>query len=151
MGPLAKGCHFSHEPWPRAFQSRRAFRDPAAVKAILAEDKNPYQYLTQRAQKLGQGQSSYMIGWPCFAWPPHFQECFGNAFRFVHLVRNPYVNAASHATHFLINDIPPIHPFDAATKIRAHDPNVAFPGFRQEYAEFGTSECQLVHWLEVTE
>ena len=101
------------------------------------------------ANQLRNGVRNVNCGWPAFAWLDYLAERYGDRFRFVHLVRNPYDNAASHATHQTM--LPQsLNPMEKRCKLFGTDPHVKFRQFADRYDRFGTFERHLFHWLEVT-
>ena len=139
----------AHEPLAELFASRHVFRDPDALYLSLGKSQRLQRYFFQQENFIAKGGRVANLGWPCFAWLRYFAERFGEAFRHVHLVRNPYVNAASHTTHFnMLGDAQEV--LALCAKVYGSDACIVHTRFRDRYDGFGTFERQLLHWLEVT-
>ena len=114
---------------------------------VVAETHQLRDQFKRIEAQLALGKTFIDTGWPAYAWGPYFAQRFGAAFRFAHLVRNPFAIAASMSTHLLLDDRD-----DTLSKygvIRAHHPQAVFAQFKGQYAAFSRYERGLFHWLEV--
>lgn len=96
---------------------------------------------------LAGGKSFIDTGWPSYAWGPYLSQRFGTAFRFAHLLRNPFASAASLSTHMLLDDLEAkLSKFGV---MRPQHPQARFAEFGAQYPDFSRYERGLYHWLEV--
>ena len=114
---------------------------------VISETHQLRDEFTRIDQQLAAGQRFIDTGWLTYAWGPYFENRYGADFQFIHLLRNPFATAASMSTHGLLGDGEDRLNVDCI--IRPFQPNVAFPEFQADYAEFSYFERGLYHWLEV--
>lgn len=135
-----------HEGAGPNYKPAQVFRtnEFAPVVETTHQLRNQFDIIEQQLEK----DSTFIdTGWPAYAWGPYLEKRFGAAFRFAHLVRNPFSFAASMSTHLLLDDREEtISKFGI---IRPHLPGVKYPEFFNEYSEFTRFERGLYHWLEV--
>lgn len=147
---LAEDERVHHETMAVGMASRAVFRDPDERYRHIGKSPKIQRLLNQMEHVTQRLACRYIsCSWPSYAYVDYFDERFGAAFEFLHLVRNPYTNAASHSTHHPM--LPPrIDPMQRAAKIFGTDPNIKFRQFAKRYEAFTTFERQLLHWLEQT-
>ncbi len=138
-----------HERFGQHFAPREVFRDPTAMAHQVSQSGRLQGFLTDIEDVLASGQRFIFCGWPGFAWLDYFQDRYGAAFRFLHLTRNPYENAASHATHQPMQ-AEALSIIERRCKIFPGDPNTQFPAFAEMSGAFSLLDRHLYHWLELT-
>ena len=73
-----------------------SFRD---YERLAQDDPVLDAHLARISRHAREGTRYYEVGWPAFAWLPYFLEKYAADFAFVHVVRNPFIFAASMMTH----------------------------------------------------
>ncbi|PZX15791.1 hypothetical protein LX81_02424 [Palleronia aestuarii] len=137
-----------HEPLHAEHHSRDVFRRPERFAARLDRTPAIEAKFAEIEAHLAAGRSYIDTGWPVYAWLPYLAKRLGPAFRFAHLVRNPYSVAASFLTHgFFAYDVP--RGFQLKAAIHAGDPALAHPELAAEAERFTPYEHNLFHWLEL--
>ena len=142
------GAFVIHERLGDQHCPRRVLRDPEARYAQLGRNVGLQRLYLQAENQLQRGHRFVTCDWHAFSWLDYYAERFGEAFRFLHLVRNPYDVAASHATHTPM-DPGRLTPSDAACRVFATDPGVRNGQFAEAAPGFSIFERHLFHWLEV--
>ena len=138
-----------HELHSEAMASRIVFRDPNALYPQLGRMPDLQRYFASVEYFIRNDVRCVNCGWPGYAWVDYLNERFQDAFNFVHLVRNPYDNAASHVTHHKM--LPGrLSEVERLCKIFGTDPKVRHTDLVDGYDGFNSFERQLFHWLEVT-
>ncbi|MCP3970855.1 MAG: hypothetical protein GY717_11190 [Rhodobacteraceae bacterium] len=146
---VAETEQIDHEPLPLQLASRQVFRNSDALHSHLGRMPELQRFFVRLENLLRTGNRHVNCGWPTFAWLEYMSKRYVGHFRFIHLVRNPYDCAASHATHqpMLAGKLSTM---EKRCKLFGTDPNLKFKQFADRYDRFGTFERQLLHWLEVT-
>ncbi len=146
LGKADQNTMVVHEGAGPNYKSATVFQS-AEFESVISQTHQIRQQFEIIDQQLAAGGSYIDTGWPAYAWGPYFEKRFGAAFQFIHLLRNPFATAASMTTHALLGDGD-----DSLSNggiIRPHQPNVSFPEFQTDYADFSYFERGLYHWLEV--
>jgi len=149
LSMVADGEQIVHERMSLRLSSRTLFRNPEALYSHLGRSPDLQGFFVRLTNRVKNGERQVFCGWPAFAWLDYMMERFSGKFRFVHLVRNPYDNAASHCTHHAMS-ITNLSRMEKLCKVFGTDPKVKFSQFADRYNQFGPFERQLLHWLEVT-
>ncbi len=146
---VARDERVVHEVFPVDMAARRVFRNPQAIYDHLGRTVKLQRYFIMIENTLARGKSFIYCGWPAYAWLEYLAERFGDAFRYVHLVRNPYDNAASHCTHMPLRT-GRLNPLERSCRVFGTDPFVKYTQFAAICEGFNTFERHLLHWLEIT-
>ncbi|KMW56569.1 hypothetical protein AIOL_001523 [Candidatus Rhodobacter oscarellae] len=149
MGALADTEVVVHEAMSHEFGSRAVFRSKRAQFEHVGRVPAMQRHLIHIEHFTNQDRRYIHFGWQAFAWVNYFHARFPDRFAFIHLVRNPYHCAASHATHQRMVDNF-TDPFARSSKIFGYDPKVACGDFAERSKAFNIFERQLFNWLEVT-
>lgn len=139
-----------HEGLGPDYFSRTLFRRPERFIPFLGGNVALQRKFISIEDAVAGGTSYLEVGWPAYAWLPYFADRFGRAFRFAHLVRNPFEVAASLTTHGLFSETarrPPRHQRKAM--IHVSDRNVHYADIAAGGSGFGPFERNLFHWLEL--
>jgi hypothetical protein len=140
-----------HEPLPTGYHPREFFglRDPARLsdngKFLAHADSIERSLLAMGATPpLPYAE----VGWPCFAAIPYFAERFRGRVRIVHLVRHPVLSASSLLTHGLY-DVDRPGTIGENTLLTPFDAGIAFPRFKDVWAQLSGFEKCLYFWAEI--
>ena len=136
-----------HEPIGPQYRPRLAYRKPGKLFDTLGRFVPIQRKLIEIEDHVAAGRRYVDAGWPTFAWLDYLAGRFGEAFEFVHLVRNPFPTAASILTHGFFSDRKGLRAKTGL--IFATDRNVLYPQFAESYDGFTPYEKSLYHWLEV--
>ncbi len=135
-----------HEGVGAFYKPARVFRNKRFQRVIQNTPKLA-NHFDEISQYLEDNNTFIDTGWPSFSWIPYLKERYQEAFRFAHLVRNPFSVAASLSTHGIFEQGGGM--FRKHGIIRPDLPNVKYPQFKEEFEEFLPFEKGLYHWLEV--
>ncbi len=138
-----------HERVGRELRSRHVLRDREARFRQIGREPLVQRLFLNIENTLRKGRDFIFFGWQAYGYVDYFQDRFGPQFRFMHLVRNPYLNAMSHGTHHPMI-APGLNAAQLAQKIFGGDPSVTYRELAKGYEQFNTLERQLFHWLEQT-
>lgn len=146
------GSVVHHEAIGAKYLSRRIFRRPVVARKTAATNQLISETLTGIEDCLAAGQEYIDVGWPSFAWIPYLSRRFGDDLRFMHLVRNPFMVAASLTTHGLFSTPKGrANIFEKLSMIHASDKRVFYTKIAAKGAAFTAFERNLFHWLELNQ
>jgi hypothetical protein len=136
-----------HEGLKSRYRSRAVFRRPKNFPNVLGSHVYLQRKLIDIEDTIATGTTYMDVGWPVYAWIPYLVKRFGKQIRFAHLIRNPFLVAASLTTHGLFGGR--LSRWERLSMIHPTDKNAKFQGIFEPQEKVSAFEHNLFHWLEL--
>lgn len=136
-----------HEPLGGGYMSRHVFYSPNRFEEISKKHSDISSKFDEIQRLLKRGISYVSTGWPVYAWLPYLASRFGENFKFIIIVREPFDFAASMLSHKFFRGLRSDHQNHSV--IHGHGNRVLFSELAKEWYSFTPYEKCLFHWLEV--
>lgn len=136
-----------HEGLGARYRSRMVFRRPRQFTNVLGSHVYLQRKLINIDDALAKGTPYMDVGWPVYAWLPYLVKRYGKQIRFAHVVRNPFLVAASLTTHGRFSG--KMGRWEKLSMIHPTDKNAKFQGIFEDQDEISAFEHNLFHWLEL--